>query len=115
MSYAEKESYRQGNGGANHRPLTKESTLYRYLGFDWTGWSTTPMTLSIITLCWALAFSAVSLGANLLGFGGVAEATAGIAKVLLALFGLLLAMSLAAGIFWKVPAGRPATHGSRRP
>jgi uncharacterized membrane protein YtjA (UPF0391 family) len=89
--------------------------LYRFLGFDWTGWSTTPMTLSIITLCWALAFLALSFGAGLCGFGEVAGTTAGIGKALLTLFGLLLAMSLVAGIFWKVPAGRPATHGSRRP
>jgi len=97
------------------RRPNEEFALSRFLGFEWTGWSTTPMTLSIIALSWAITFLAVSLAAGLFGFGGVAGVAGEIAKGLGSLFVLLLTMSLVAGLVWRIPAGRPAPQGSRRP
>lgn len=48
-------------------------------------------------LSYALAFLVLALIAGVLGFGGVASAAAGIAKVLFAIFIVLFAASLIAG------------------
>jgi uncharacterized membrane protein YtjA (UPF0391 family) len=48
-------------------------------------------------LSYALAFLVLALIAGVLGFGGVASAAAGIAKVLFAIFIVLFAVSLIAG------------------
>ncbi len=48
-------------------------------------------------LYWTLVFLAVALVAGLFGFGGVASASAGIAKILFAVFIVLFLVSLAFG------------------
>jgi uncharacterized membrane protein YtjA (UPF0391 family) len=48
-------------------------------------------------LSYALAFLVLALIAGLLGFGGIATAASGIAKVLFAIFIVLFAVSLIAG------------------
>jgi uncharacterized membrane protein YtjA (UPF0391 family) len=45
-------------------------------------------------LCWALVFLVVAIVAGLLGFGAVAFAAAGIAKLLFFLFLILFVVSL---------------------
>jgi uncharacterized membrane protein YtjA (UPF0391 family) len=49
-------------------------------------------------LRWALAFFIVALLAAVLGFGGIAAASAGIAKILFFLFLVLFAVSLVMGL-----------------
>jgi len=48
-------------------------------------------------LYWALVFFVVALIAALLGFGGIAEASSGIAQILFILFLILFVVSLIAG------------------
>ncbi|WP_291296539.1 DUF1328 domain-containing protein [Elioraea sp.] len=48
-------------------------------------------------LSYALAFLVLALIAGVFGFGGIASAAAGIAKVLFAIFIVLFAVSLIAG------------------
>ena len=50
-------------------------------------------------LKWALIFFLVALVAGALGFGGIATAAAGIAKVLFFIFVVLFVIALAAGLF----------------
>jgi uncharacterized membrane protein YtjA (UPF0391 family) len=57
-------------------------------------------------LKWAVVFFIVALIAGALGFGGVATAAAGIAKILFFLFLVLFLIALAAGIF----VGKKVTH-----
>ncbi len=49
-------------------------------------------------LYWTLVFLAVALVAGLFGFGGIASASAGIAKVLFAIFLVLFLVSLVFGV-----------------
>jgi uncharacterized membrane protein YtjA (UPF0391 family) len=56
-------------------------------------------------LKWALIFAVVALIAGALGFGGVAGASAGIAKILFGLFVIGFLIFLALGLF----AGRKLT------
>ena len=49
-------------------------------------------------LYWTLAFLVVALVAGLFGFGGIASASAGIAKILFAVFLGLFLISLVVGI-----------------
>ena len=49
-------------------------------------------------LSWALIFLIVALAAAVLGFGGVAVAAAGMAKILFVLFLVLFLVSLVVGI-----------------
>ena len=49
-------------------------------------------------LYWALIFFIVALVAALFGFGGIAAASAGIAKILFFVFLILFAVSLIAGM-----------------
>jgi len=53
-------------------------------------------------LGWALTFLVVALIAALFGFGGIAIASAGIAKILFFVFLVLFAVSLIAGLFRSV-------------
>lgn len=48
-------------------------------------------------LYWALVFLVVALIAALLGFGGIAETSAGIAQILFVLFLILFVVSLVMG------------------
>lgn len=50
-------------------------------------------------LGWALTFLVVALIAALFGFGGIAVASAGIAKILFFVFLVLFAVSLVASLF----------------
>jgi uncharacterized membrane protein YtjA (UPF0391 family) len=58
----------------------------------------TSRTSEVIMLRWALAFFIVALIAAVLGFGGIAAASAGIAKILFFLFLVLFAVSLVMGL-----------------
>ncbi|MES2855334.1 MAG: DUF1328 domain-containing protein [Bdellovibrionota bacterium] len=49
-------------------------------------------------LYWALLFFVVSLVAGVFGFGGVAEATAGIAQILFYVFLVFFVVTLIAGL-----------------
>ncbi|TCZ59897.1 DUF1328 domain-containing protein [Roseicella aquatilis] len=49
-------------------------------------------------LYWTLIFLVVALVAGLFGFGGIASASAGIAKVLFAIFLVLFLVSLIFGV-----------------
>jgi uncharacterized membrane protein YtjA (UPF0391 family) len=49
-------------------------------------------------LYWTLIFLVIALVAGLFGFGGVASASAGIAKVLFAIFLVLFIVSLVVGV-----------------
>ncbi|MBI1328627.1 MAG: DUF1328 domain-containing protein [Alphaproteobacteria bacterium] len=49
-------------------------------------------------LGWALTFFIIAIIAGVLGFGGIAMATAGIAKLLFFIFLVLFAISLIAGL-----------------
>jgi uncharacterized membrane protein YtjA (UPF0391 family) len=49
-------------------------------------------------LYWTLIFLVVALVAGLFGFGGIASASAGIAKVLFAIFLVLFLVSLVFGV-----------------
>ncbi|MDB5371877.1 MAG: hypothetical protein JWP04_519 [Belnapia sp.] len=49
-------------------------------------------------LYWTLVFLVVALVAGLFGFGGIASASAGIAKVLFAIFLVLFLVSLIFGV-----------------
>ena len=49
-------------------------------------------------LYWTLVFLVVALVAGLFGFGGIASASAGIAKVLFAIFLVLFLISLVLGV-----------------
>lgn len=49
-------------------------------------------------LYWTLIFLVVALVAGLFGFGGIASASAGIAKVLFAVFLVLFLVSLVFGV-----------------
>ena len=49
-------------------------------------------------LQWALAFLILALVAALFGFGGVAVASAGIAKILFYVFAIVFAVTLLAGL-----------------
>ena len=60
-----------------------------------------------VMLKWAVVFFIIALIAGALGFGGVASAAAGIAKILFFLFLVLFLIALAAGIF----VGKKVTHG----
>jgi len=55
-------------------------------------------------LQWALAFLILALVAALFGFGGIAAASAGIAKILFYIFLVVFALTLVGGVI-----------GSRRP
>jgi uncharacterized membrane protein YtjA (UPF0391 family) len=59
-----------------------------------------------LMLKWAAIFFVIALIAAALGFGGVASAAAGIAKVLFFIFLVLFLVALAAGIF----VGKKITH-----
>jgi uncharacterized membrane protein YtjA (UPF0391 family) len=52
----------------------------------------------IVVLYWALMFFVVALIAAVFGFGGVASAAAGVAKILFFLFLVLFLVSLVAGL-----------------
>jgi len=56
-----------------------------------------------ITLGWALTFLVVAIIAAFFGFGGIAVASAGIAKLLFFVFVVLFAVALLAGLI----RGRP--------
>jgi len=58
--------------------------------------------MEMIMLGWALTFLVVALIAALFGFGGIAIASAGIAKILFFVFLVLFAVSLIAGLFRSV-------------
>lgn len=45
-------------------------------------------------LYWAAVFFVIAIVAGLLGFGGIASASAGIAQVLIFIFGILFILSL---------------------
>ncbi len=49
-------------------------------------------------LYWTLIFLVIALVAGLFGFGGIASASAGIAKVLFAIFLVLFLVSLVFGV-----------------
>ena len=49
-------------------------------------------------LYWTLIFLVVALVAGLFGFGGIASASAGIAKILFAIFLVLFLVSLVIGV-----------------
>jgi uncharacterized membrane protein YtjA (UPF0391 family) len=49
-------------------------------------------------LSWTLVFLGVALVAGLFGFGGIASASAGIAKILFAVFLVLFLVSLVFGV-----------------
>lgn len=49
-------------------------------------------------LTWTLIFLVVALTAGLFGFGGIASASAGVAKALFAIFLVLFAASLVFGL-----------------
>ncbi len=53
-------------------------------------------------LGWALTFLVVALIAAVFGFGGIAVASAGIAKLLFFVFLVLFAVSLVASLFRRV-------------
>lgn len=55
-------------------------------------------------LSWALTFLIVALIAGALGFGGIAGAATGIAKILFLVFGVLFVVSLVAGRRPRSPA-----------
>jgi len=50
-------------------------------------------------LYWALVFLAIAIVAGLLGFGGVASASASVAKVLFFIFALLFVLATAGLLF----------------
>ena len=56
-------------------------------------------------LYWALVFFIVSIVAAVLGFGGIAAATSGIAQILFYIFLVLFLVSLIAGLLGRRPAG----------
>jgi len=49
-------------------------------------------------LYWTLIFLVIALVAGLFGFGGIASASAGIAKILFAIFLVLFLVSLVIGV-----------------
>jgi len=55
--------------------------------------------MEMIMLGWALTFLVVALIAAVFGFGGIAVASAGIAKLLFFVFLVLFAVSLIASLF----------------
>jgi uncharacterized membrane protein YtjA (UPF0391 family) len=57
-----------------------------------------PLDGGITMLRWALAFLVLALIAAFLGFGGIAAASAGIAKTLFFLFLLIFAVTLILGL-----------------
>ncbi len=54
-------------------------------------------------LYWAAVFFVISLLAAVLGFGGIAESSADIARVLFFIFIVLFVISLIAGLFRRGP------------
>jgi uncharacterized membrane protein YtjA (UPF0391 family) len=56
-------------------------------------------TREAVMLYWTLMFFVIALIAGVLGFGGIAAATAEIAKILFFLFLVLFAASLIMGLF----------------
>jgi len=67
------------------------------LGFQWTEWSTPPITATIVVTCWALAFAAFAGVASLLGFADAARAALVLTQAFLAGGGVLLLVALLAG------------------
>jgi uncharacterized membrane protein YtjA (UPF0391 family) len=55
-----------------------------------------------IMLNWALAFFVIALVAAILGFGGIAVAAAGIAKILFFIFLVLFVVALVGGLVRRV-------------
>ncbi|HEX3810858.1 MAG TPA: DUF1328 domain-containing protein [Rhizomicrobium sp.] len=55
-------------------------------------------------LGWALTFLVLALLAGVFGFGGIAVAFAGVAKILFVIFLVLLVVSLLAGVVRRGPA-----------
>ena len=49
-------------------------------------------------LYWTLIFLVIALVAGLFGFGGIASASAGVAKILFAIFLVLFLVSLVVGV-----------------
>jgi uncharacterized membrane protein YtjA (UPF0391 family) len=55
-------------------------------------------------LRWALIFFIVAIVAALFGFGNIAAAATGIAKILFFVFLVLFVIALIAGLAWRPPA-----------
>ena len=78
------------------------------LGFQWTDWSTPPVTATIVVSSWGLTFVVVSILANMLGFEVAASGAFIVAKALFAGASALFAVALVAGISLHKPASRSA-------
>lgn len=65
--------------------------------FDRTSTTRTPNSLHLM-LKWAIIFAVISLIAGVLGFGGIAGASAGIAKILFFIFLAICAVLIIAAV-----------------
>jgi uncharacterized membrane protein YtjA (UPF0391 family) len=78
------------------------------LGFQWTDWSTPPVTATIVVSSWAITFLLVALLASALGFDVAARGAFLVAKALFAGAGALLAVAVVLGISMERAARRRA-------
>jgi hypothetical protein len=80
----------------------------RRIGFQWTEWSTPPVTCTIVVGCWAVAFLALAGLAWILGLSDAASTAFALAQAFLAGGAALLAVGLLAGlILVRRASGRP--------
>ena len=68
------------------------------IGFEWTDWSTPPVTATIVVGSWGLTFLVVALLASLLGFEMAASAAFVVAKAIFAGAAALFGVAVVAGI-----------------
>jgi uncharacterized membrane protein YtjA (UPF0391 family) len=74
--------------------------------FEWSELSTPPIQVGSITLSWAVASALVALGAEVLGFSGVAAKAGKLAQYLLYVSLALGAVSLSFGLSFRRTVGR---------
>lgn len=67
------------------------------MSFQWTEWSTPPVTATIVASSWGLTFLLLALVSNLLGFDVAARGAFVVARALFAGASALLAVAFAAG------------------
>jgi hypothetical protein len=76
------------------------------LGFQWTEWSTPPVTATIVVTSWALAILLFALLAHAMGFSDAAREAVRTARAFLAGGGSLLAVAFVFGLIAPRPTGK---------
>lgn len=83
-------------------PTRTESDVNR-LGFQWTDWSTPPVTATIVVTSWGITFLLVALISGILGFDVAASGAFTVAKALFAGACALFLVAILAGISLEKP------------